>query len=72
MRVDRYRKSNTWSYKAVEHIRIADSDAPELGTPEGINAKNELEEDLLCKVVVCIVHARDDYGRVIATVKIRR
>lgn len=70
MLVNGFRLSNTSVYNSSERIRIADYDAPELGTLAGAIAKTNLEKVLLHKNVRCNVEARDTYGRVVATVEV--
>ena len=70
MQVTGLGRSNTYSYNSEERIRIAGSNAPELGTLAGAIAKTKLEKTLLHKNVCCNVEARDTYGRVVATVEV--
>lgn len=50
-------------------IRLADVNAPELGTPEGDAAAARLRELLPVDAEIMVVsHSRDKYGRVLATV----
>ena len=68
--VNGFRRSKYSVYNFLERIRIANFNAPELGTPAGLIAKIELEEVLLDKNVCCTVRARDTYRRVVATVEV--
>lgn len=69
-RVNEFRRSKYSVYNFSERIRIADFDAPELGTLAGAIAKTNLEKAVLHKNVCCNVEARDTYGRVVATVEV--
>ena len=55
MRVNGLRRSKYSVYNFLERIRIANFNAPELGTPAGLIAKIELEEALLDKNVYCAI-----------------
>jgi len=63
-------KNNTEKYNDSETVRIADVDAPELGTQAGNNAKSDLQRRLSGKQVRCTIKARDKYGRIVAEVEI--
>lgn len=49
-------------------LRIAAIDAPEICQPGGATARDILRYRLLGKAVVASLHARDDYGRLVAVV----
>jgi endonuclease YncB( thermonuclease family) len=70
MKVTHTGKDNKTSYKDQERIRIAAIDEPELRTPAGQRSKDKLEGKLKGKEVRCYVQARDDYGRLVAEVKV--
>ena len=61
--------NNEHGYYDSERIRIANINAPELGTMQGLIARNKLEKILLDRVVRCTVQTRDDYGRIVACVE---
>lgn len=63
-------KSNRETYGNEERIRIADIDAPELGSAAGSRSKGSLERKLKGKEVRCYVQTRDTYGRVVARVTV--
>jgi len=46
-----------------DRVKLAEVNAPELGTPAGEKAKKKLEELILNKYVDYEVVARDEYGR---------
>ncbi len=52
----------------TERIRLEGVDAPELNTPEGMKAKQKLEELVLYKEVEYEEKAKDVYGRIVAQV----
>ena len=70
LRVTHVGRNNKNEYDNLEIVRIADLDAPEMNTPEGIRAKEALKRKLEGKQVRCHVQARDKYGRVIADYEI--
>ena len=70
MNVTHIGKSNSNKYNENEIVRINGIDAPEMGTPEGLTAKMALSLRILGKQVVCTVHARDKFGRVVADFEI--
>lgn len=55
-------------YGNQERIRIAGTDAPELGSRSGLNAKLHLERVLKGRRVRCDIQARDKYGRLVCFV----
>lgn len=57
-------------YNEYERIRIADIDAPELGTWQGEIEKIELQNALQGRMVRCTVQTRDVYGRIVASVEV--
>ncbi len=57
-------------YNQYERIRIADIDAPELGTRQGRIARDRLQNARQGKMVRCTVQTRDVYGRIVASVKV--
>ncbi|MBV6419582.1 MAG: hypothetical protein DAHOPDDO_00805 [Ignavibacteriaceae bacterium] len=59
---------NKDKYSAMEKIRIAGYNAPELSTPGGQKAKQDLFQKINGKEVKCIIQARDSYIRIIANV----
>ena len=63
-------ESNEYDYNQYERIRIADIDAPELGTLEGLYAKQDIEDALLNTIVRCTVKTRGPHRRIIASVEI--
>lgn len=70
MKVTHTGKDNKNKYNDEERIRIEGIDAPELGTPAGQKAKDDLERKYAGKEVRCYIQTRDDYGRLIAEVKV--
>ena len=70
VQVTRIGESNEYNYNQYEHIRIADIDAPELGTRQGNIAKIQLQNALQGKMVRCTVQTRDVYGRIVASVEV--
>lgn len=71
MRVTHVGESNEYDdYNQYERIRIADTDAPELGTLQGSIARSQLQRALQGKIVRCTVLTRDCYRRIIANVKV--
>ena len=70
MKVTRTGENNRAKYNDRERVRIADTDAAELPTAAGKQAKEALERKLGGKEVRCHVEARDAYGRVVAEVTI--
>ena len=65
-------ESNEYDYNQYERIRIADIDAPELGTRQGRIARDRLQNALQGKMVRCTVQTRDVYGRIVASVEVLR
>ncbi len=72
MNVTHISNLNKDKYSAVETIRIAGYDAPELSTPGGQKAKQDLFQKINGKEVKCVIQARDIYGRVIASVSLSK
>lgn len=68
--VTHHGKTNTTKYNAQERIRIAEIDAPELGTAAGARAKATVERALNGKHVRCEIQARDTYHRLVCKVAI--
>ncbi len=71
------RLRSTWQASAIdgdtirvggERIRLRGIDTPELGEPEGLAAKQRLEELLRSGPMEIILHGRDVYDRLIADV----
>lgn len=62
--------NNREQYNNQERVRIANFNAPELGTIGGAMAKINLEKHILGKIVKCTVKARDVYGRIVANVNL--
>ncbi len=69
MNVTHVGKKNIKKYNDDERVRIADIDAPEIGTEKGKKAKKELEKKISGKEVRCTVRARDTYGRIVADIE---
>ena len=70
MKVTHTGKNNEDEYNDIERVRIAGINAPELGTPTGKKAKDDLERKLNGKEVRCYIETRDNYGRLVAKVEI--
>ena len=70
MQVTRIGESNEYDYNQCERIRIADIDAPELGTLQGRIARDRLQQALQGRMVRCTVQTRDVYGRIVASVEV--
>ena len=68
MQVTAVGENNTYCYNDIERIRIANINAPELDTPEGLAAKRKLKRVLENRTVRCTVQARGPYGRVVVDV----
>jgi len=62
--------ANSRRYNTAERIRLAGVNAPELRSPGGQAAKQNLTQRLLHKQVECAIHARDTYSRLVADVKV--
>lgn len=62
--------NNTEKYNNSERIRLADTNAPELGTTAGQQAKQNLKTRIDGKIVKCEVQARDSFGRLVCKVSI--
>ena len=63
-------KSNKYTYSKVEKVRIAFIDAYELYSKVGYQTKALLARKLLSKSIICYVHARDIYGRIVADIEL--
>jgi len=70
IKVTHARRGNQHAYKNHERIRIEEIDAPELPSPAGKRAKQDLERAILGKFVRCEIRTRDKYGRLICKVSI--
>lgn len=68
MKVTHIGKENKTKYNSQERIRIAEINAPELGTAAGKRSKEALERKLKGKEVRCKIQARDTYSRIVAKV----
>ena len=72
IRITRIGRDNRKRYSDTERIRIEKIDAPELPSPSGRRAREELERAIGGKYVRCYVRARDTYGRLICRVELVR
>lgn len=66
--VTHYQKSNTYQYNNNERIRVAGSNAPELGSVAGAIAKTQLASKISGCNVQLVVHSRDTYQRLVCDV----
>lgn len=70
MRVEWFGRNNSYSYNGDQRIRIAGMNAPELGSPLGEAAKQQLQNRIGGRYVRCTVQARDTYGRLVCQVRV--
>ena len=62
--------NNSETYNNTERIRLADVNAPELGSPAGQQAKQDLETRIGGKIVKCEIQSRDSFGRLVCKVSL--
>ncbi|MBC8520901.1 MAG: hypothetical protein H8D26_02760 [Methanomicrobia archaeon] len=65
IKVTHVSRGNQYEYKDHERIRIEEIDAPELPSPAGKRAKQDLEHAIIGKFVRCDIRTRDTYRRLI-------
>jgi endonuclease YncB( thermonuclease family) len=70
MKVTHLGQNNKFPYGKTEKVRIANKDAPEIGSPSGRRSKSELERRLKGRKVRCYIQSRDVYGRIIAKIEL--
>jgi len=68
--VTHYHKANTYQYNDAERIRIADANAPEMGSISGILAKSRLEKEIDGRVVKLVIQSRDTFHRLVCNVNL--
>lgn len=66
--VKRVVDGDTFVTSSGETIRLANVDAPELGTPGGISARKRLQRAVAGKIVCIYPKLIDRYGRTIAAI----
>lgn len=71
MVVTSVRRGNAYSLREVERVRLRDVYAPELHEPGGRAARERLCRRLAGRRIQITVHARDVYGRALATISTR-
>ncbi|MGB7055343.1 MAG: thermonuclease family protein [bacterium] len=59
---------NTFTLNTGETVRLAEVDAPEVGSPAYVQALEKLKKLLETKVVLYDQRGVDDYGRIVADV----
>ncbi len=59
-------RSNRHKYKRWEKVRISGIDTPETGEPGAKEATEELRQEIDDAIVICTIHARDVYNRIVA------
>lgn len=71
MRVISVRRGNAYPLSEVERVRLRDVYAPELHERGGRAARERLRRSIAGRRIQITVHARDVYGRVLATISTR-
>lgn len=71
-RIAKVHDGDTVTTDRGEKIRLSFIDAPEIGQPYGIEARNFLSKLILNKRVTIVAHGKDRYGRTIGEIYLGR
>lgn len=64
-------RANAYPLREVERVRLRDAYAPELNERDGRAARERLRRRISGRRIGITVHARDAYGRALATISTR-